>query len=399
MSVADLEGEQPMTDNLNIRNVRPALSSVFVASVGDGSKVDAHEAQQLISSAEALNDEDKGGCCKVAGDRGTKNLKRLLKGNPDLFDANSKTMIEGWIKTGRTTIVDNGEADPVLPGKNILDFKAKKDTWHCHWFPQRATNAMGGDPINNMYAPGGCLEKLDRATGSKAQAHERATSYVSPGDEVNGWFGHCNNASEVAVLLKEPVRDVVYNGVTFTPHDIQGLLCKISDNLAERVDFKGNRYNGPSEDPNDPAPHVFLETLQEWAKDGKAFVMDTDRQVQVWNYPYDKAEVTESKSAPVGVEVGGLPSTGKNKFYHARLSGTGYEKQKHLYQFWINYGSDGKPASSGWIIGEDASISPDFLWRPHPKGDLSSRSSWTGVSASNPEVNAAIVYDIYRQSI
>ena len=62
------------------------------------------------------------------------------------------------------------------------------------------------------------------------------------------WAGHCNNASEVAALLKEPKYAVTYNGVTFSPKEIAGLLVKVSSSLSQRVDFEGRRYNNFMDD-------------------------------------------------------------------------------------------------------------------------------------------------------
>jgi len=196
------------------------------------------------------------------------------------------------------------------------------------------------------------------------------------------------------------------NGVTFTPHDIAGLLVKVSDSLADRVDFRGERYNGPSDDPNDPTPADFMQyILKEWGFEGSSpipFVLDIDRTEQVWNYPYDQGKVYESEKAPEGVDVSGVPSSGgKVKYYRAEMKGTGFDEQARNYQFWMQYDSNGMVKKSGWLVGDDEKISPDFGWRPHPRGDLSKAEAWKTDTQkqNNPHVLAENVYKIYMASI
>lgn len=205
-------------------------------------------------------------------------------------------------------------------GKVILDFQARHKTFAFHWFPMKETKP-GGDPINNLYAPGGCLEKHDLCTGKRSRQHEIAANrkpYES-GKEFD-WWGHCNNASEGACIFQQPKHSVVRKAkdgtkVEYTTNDIQGLLVKVSPSLIDRVDFKGQRYDSKIRDnPNDPAPEVFLKVLKEWSADGMPFVLDIDPTEQVWNYPYDKAKVQESDKAPQGFDASGLPQDGSVKY-------------------------------------------------------------------------------------
>lgn len=286
-------------------------------------------------------------------------------------------------------------------GKEILNFVANKRTWECHWFPMQETRANGGDPVNNLYAPKGPLDKLDQVTGGHAREYEFKNNRkaVDEGAEYQ-WWGHCNNASEAACLLRAPVKSVTYKGVTFTPGDIQGLLVKVTPHLvADRVDFKGRRYNAENrDDPNDPNPDLFLKVITEWAAEGIPFVLDIDPKAQVWNYPYDQVKVYESDKAPEGSSHPGGEGV---KFYHIEMAGTGYDKKRRVYAAYIQRDSNGTAVNSGWIKLPNTHANADFMWRPHPNGDLMQKSSWVARPGhgNNPEVDPQVVYDIYMQSI
>src|SRR5689334_23045748 len=61
--------------------------------------------------------------------------------------------------------------------RTVVDWKADRKVWEGEWWPMRETNANGGDPEHNLYAPGGPLEKYDKAFGTKSQEYERANSF------------------------------------------------------------------------------------------------------------------------------------------------------------------------------------------------------------------------------
>src|SRR5690606_37230037 len=85
------------------------------------------------------------------------------------------------------------------------------------------------------------------------------------------WWGHCNNASEAACVLKAPKHGVVMTAadgqeIKFTKNDVQGLLVKVVPCLISSTDFRGERFNGSGRDnPNDPAPDMFINVIQEWS--------------------------------------------------------------------------------------------------------------------------------------
>ncbi len=299
--------------------------------------------------------------------------------------------------TTPSTPVGGGNVGTVGPhGTMILDFTATKPTWSCHWFPMQETRP-GGDATNNLYAVNGPLDKLDAVTGGSARQYEYTHNRkaVDAGKEY-GWWGHCNNASESACILQEPKHSVVMTArdgsqVKFTRNDIQGLLVKCSSSLVTKVDFKGERFNVASRDnPNDPLPAYFMQVMKEWASDGLPFVLDIDRGEQVWNFPYDSVKMYESDEGPAGSDA---PSG--SKFYHIEMQGSGYPEKARVYECWV--APDG---SSGWIKTPNTHNNPDFMWRPHPVGDITDKSVWQlRGRPSNPEIDMQMVYEIYMKSL
>ena len=357
--------------------------------------VDRKEALELIGFANSIN-RDNQVLRMLNTPVGSEQLSSLFNNAQPSFRASAQSLVEDF-------------QDGVNIAEPVLNWKTEKDTWHCHWFPMKETRPGGGDPYNNLYAPGGVLEKYDEAFGAKSRSYElkhHFRSHDSDESDAN-WSGHCNNASEVACLLDEPKYAVTYKGATFSPHEVAGLLVKVSQSLRTNVDFEGNRYNGGFlSDPGDPKPHVFLErVLKAWGSEpDKAipFVLDIDRKEQVWNYPYDQGEVVEFGNPPKDFDLNTLPRDGRVSFYEARLKGTTFDKQAQTYRFWVQYSEDGSARESGWIEGGPGrQTSPDFAWRPHPIGDLKKRENWktNRFEQSNPHVRAEDVYEIYIRSI
>lgn len=291
-------------------------------------------------------------------------------------------------------------------GRIILDFEADKKTWPCHWFPMQETRP-DGDPINNLYAHGGPLDKFDMVTGRNAREYEYQNyrKAVDAGSKY-GWWGHCNNSAEAACLLEAPKHSVVMydrdgNRVKFSTIDIQGLLVKMMPSLVDRVDFRGVRFNDPKrDDPNEPSPEVFIDVMHAWAEDGMPFVLDIDRKGQVWNFPYDRVRISESLNPPEGFDSRDMPNDGSVRYYHIEMSGTGFDDKQRLYQCYIERALDGTVIDSGWIKTPMSHHNPDFMWRPHPVGDLRDRASWINDKPlNNPEIDPNLVYFIYMQSL
>lgn len=291
-------------------------------------------------------------------------------------------------------------------GTRTLDFKSQNSTWNCHWFPMQETRP-GGDAMNNLYAKGGALYKLDLLTGKSSQQYEYAHHRKGIGEgRQYSWWGHCNDAAQSACILREPKRAVTMTArdgskVTFDTNDIQGLLVKASSSLMSKVDFKGQRFNTANrDDPNEPYPDMFIEVMTSWAKDGLPFVLDIDREGQVWNFPYDQVQIDESTRAPQGFDPSSLASNGAVTYYHIHMAGTGYPDKVRNYECFVQRDGSGKVLKSGWIKTPNTNNNPDFMWRPHPAANLYDRATWhLHDKPSNPEIDMQTIYDIYMQSI
>lgn len=291
-------------------------------------------------------------------------------------------------------------------GKIILDFQAQHKTCAWHWFPLQETTP-GGDPINNLYAKDGCLDKLDKVTGGTARQYEYDHNRkAKDAGKQFAWWGHCNNAAEAACILPEPKKSVVMKAkdgseVKFSKNDIQGLLVLMSSSLVSRVDFRGERFNNPTrDDPNDPKPELFLKVMQEWSADGLPFVLDIDRLEMVWNYPYDQVRIAESDKAPEGFNASSLPRDGSVKYYHIDMSGTGFDAKRRVYECFVQKGANGQVTTSGWIKTPNTHNNPDFMWRPHPIADIMNKDNWVlRGKPSNPMIDPKVIYDIYMKSL
>lgn len=372
-------------------SIREAFNHALTDTQSPGI-VDATEATELMSTALEVNASHAWLCGLIPSHRGQKDIKRLIADNDDKFAPAARANLLAFAKSGKVF----GPNDVDAPPRTIMDWQSSKSTWHCHWFPMKESKAGGGDPINNLFAPGGALDKYDQAFGTDSREYELGRNFrAHDSDKTDAnWAGHCNNASELACMIDPPKKGVTFNGVHFTKNDIAGLLVKISDRISTRVDFKGKRYYGPTDDPNDPNPQTFLATLKKWTKDDKPFVLDIDREDAVWNYPYDKAKVIESNKAPAGFDPSTVPDdSGFTRFYRFELAGTDFDAQARNYEGWMHTAPDGS-VTSGWVAGEDPKVNPDFMWRPHK-----TPGAWRGPGRTNPKVTAENVWSIYSQSI
>lgn len=376
----------------NFGPVTKDMEDAYQAAVQDEDSpgaIDDREATDLILTSRDV-DASRSYLGVLVSNRGRTDLARLRAGHGPQFLPDAAARVDRYLKAGVVSAESTAR-----PDRTIIDWTCKKPTWCCHWYPMEETYPDRDDPVNNLFAKGGACDKYDQAFGARSRAYEYAHNRIPSGTdrEDSGWAGHCNNACEAVSLLKEPAKPVVYKGIEFTPWDIKGLLVLISDRLASRVDFRGHRYNGPTDDPNDPSPEVVVKTLKQWTKDDLPFILDIDREEAVWNYPYDKAKVVESYTPPEGFDTGTLPKGGTTRYYTFDLSGTGFEEEARHYQGWMHIAEDGK-VTSNWIAGADEKISPDFMWRAHPVA-----GAWRGAASSNPEVLAANVWKLYTKSI
>lgn len=283
-----------------------------------------------------------------------------------------------------------------------FDLNLKRTTSYFFWFPFKEIRP-GGDPCSNLYAKNGPLEKLDRVTGAHAQSYDYYTNRITfdEEDHDSNWMGHGHAAAAASCLLYEPKRSVAIraqNGevLTFSPHDIQGLVISVIGNLYN-TDFAGQRGN-----PDAFTPPVFLEILSNWKKQGLPIIVNRGYNGVVWNQAYDNIEIKESSKAPAGFSYKAKSPFSTTTFYSVELTSTGYPNDIARYGFFIERDGDNTVLQSGFINNTNYNQPPDFMWRAIPKGDLLDAQYWkigADTSGINPQVDPHIVFDMYMMSL
>ena len=127
---------------------------------------------------------------------------------------------------------------------------------------------------------------------------------------VETWWGLCHAWAPAAILEKEPLHPVEYNGQTFTVGDIKGLITTIYDRSnsaliggrcndwdVKRDEDTGRIINSECRDLNAGSFHVVMVNLLGIQKRG--FVEDRTYDYQVWNQPVAKYEVHSTEEIPV----------------------------------------------------------------------------------------------------
>lgn len=219
--------------------------------------------------------------------------------------------------------------------------------------------------------------------------------------QADFWWGICHGWAAAAILFKEPVKDVVYNGVTFTPADMKGYASVAGTDIdLAPGGWVGSRYDGAKnyeldESKNDPAlndvtPRQYHNFMAKFLGAGKGVVVDRYTGGEVWNQPTDRYETTCSAVA-TGCAAGQQAQLCKTAFTWAEdgsvtLVANGNRNAPHAYTTRnLTYTlciKDGAIATEGkWNHDPNTdknNLHPDFLWAP---GSIRS-----GYGASNPTI-------------
>ncbi|HXW53025.1 MAG TPA: hypothetical protein VEL47_02845 [Myxococcota bacterium] len=291
----------------------------------------------------------------------------------------------------------------------ILDSKSHHETWPCHWWPKQETRP-GGDPINNLYAVGGPLDKLDQLTGQTARQYEydHHRLPVDEGDKFAPKNHHNHNAVRAVCILPEPKHEVEMTApdgsvVNFSKNDIQGLLVKIAFLLIEPT-LSEERYFSPPGFSENRCPKRFHETLMQWAQDKKPFALS----LHGWSFPVDTIEITESRIPPPGFDVSDLLPNAPVSYYHAKLSSTGVPTVKRVYEYYLQRARNGHVVNGDWTDTRYIDNDPYFcLWQVHGVSNIMDKAAWTlraqpsnyEIDLCNPEIDPQLVYSIYKKSL
>lgn len=250
----------------------------------------------------------------------------------------------------------------------LIDSTMSRPTYNVHWFP--ASDEKGG----TMYAENGPLHKYDLAFNTNSRSFEMLHNRRS-----SDWEGHCDKAATVISLFREPVKDVIVNGIKFTSYDIKGLLIKVVHNFPILREWVGNRY--PEEHAGEPSPKEVYEKLKQWTHLKIPVILDVDAYLPVWMFAYDKVVFDFDKN-------------------FMEVTSTGQSEENRKYKF--DWGSN------TWLgemnIG-GKSKNPDIAWIIQTSIDLYNRDNWPLENGKdleaflNPNISPKNVFDIYIQSI
>jgi len=272
--------------------------------------------------------------------------------------------------------------------KLILQWKANSQCIRYHWWPMTETSENADDPANNLYAVSGGLGKYDKVKKTECVFEQRKNYFKKwDSDDTDAkWSGFCDKASVLSCLYVYPKCDVEWEGVTFTPRDIESLMIIACENSVQlwKSEFFGERYNGLQQDvQHEPFPSQLLEILTILSKETTPFIMDIDRDVAVWNYAYDLIDVREYVTTDFDPEVCG---EGFKIYYIFKIRSSGYSDHNQILHGWINKST----GHEGWFEKSH----PDFLWRRYKRN-----GPWKGKCFTNNEIDAEDVYNLYIQSI
>mgnify|MGYP001305678882 CR=1 FL=1 len=300
---------------------------------------------------------------------------------------------------GNNCIRSNNKIKPTeIVDSSILKWKSTKKTEYYHWWPM--CELEENDVTNNLYADGNSLDKYDKLFGTMSVKYQKEHYYIACDSQRDDkcWAGFCNYGAIMSSLYTYPKYSVTVKHknklTTFTTDQIEQLLivaCKnaIKPNISL---FFGTRNNTDSKkSKEEPLPLELLNILDIMCKNDRPFIMDIDHNKQVWNYAYDEVTVNKYKTCPLQYVV---PRKGTTDYYNFKIKSTAYPEQNQNLWGYVNTVHN----TSGYIceknekwISEDH---PDFVWAKYPVD-----KPWEGKCIINPEINARIIYEIYKLSL
>tara|TARA_B110001469_G_C9644435_1_gene325129 strand:+ start:2233 stop:3192 length:960 start_codon:yes stop_codon:yes gene_type:complete len=289
----------------------------------------------------------------------------------------------------------------------ILKWESIKKTEKYHWWPLCELNE--NDTTNNLYAKGNALSKYDSLFGTNAVFYQTQKHYI-PKDSSRSdksWAGFCNYASIMSSLYSYPRYPVTIKHktkiLTLSINEIEQLLIiACSNSIKPNISFFfGKRnYNDTKHDydintsnksNDEPLPLDLLNMLELMCKNNNPFIMDIDNGTDVWNYAYDSVKVYKYKTCPLHHNA---PSIGTTDYYNFKINSNGYpEENQNLWGYVNTIYKDDEGImcrTEKWISNNH----PDFIWAKYPIN-----KPWEGKCIINPEVDARIVYEIYKLSL
>lgn len=241
-----------------------------------------------------------------------------------------------------------------------------------------------------------------RATNGRDDDNDGEIDETDDYDGIETWWGICHAWTPAAIMEPEPVHPVTYNGQTFLPSDIKGLLMITYD--SSRASMLGGRCNDKEvvrgedgratdsecQDVNAGAFHVVITNMLGLQR--RAFAEDRTYNYEVWNQPIRAYEITSLRTNLTAAEaMSVLGGTGDTYRYNSEA--VSFAEVRMNVQYITESYPDTEPLvpqidrytrtdryhyileldANGDIIGGEwgptsQSNHPDFLWLPTGHG-------------------------------
>ena len=278
----------------------------------------------------------------------------------------------------------------------VLNWVASKKTEYYHWWPM--CESTENDITNNLYATGNALCKYDTLFNTNSVNYQKKHHYISKDSNRidKNWAGFCNYSSIMSSLYSYPKYNVVVKHkkkfVTFSPKDIEQLIIIASkEAINPNMSFCFGVRNNTILSSDEPYPLELLSMLKIICNLDLPFIMDIDKGKAVWNYAYDGICVNKYKTCPLKHIA---PGKGNTDYYNFKITSNGYPVQNQNIWGYVNTVIDKKGMISEQTEKWISECHPDFIWSKYPIG-----KPWNGMCKLNPEINARIVYEIYKLSL
>jgi hypothetical protein len=348
-------------------------------------------------------------------------LEYKLSELPDSGAAESAPWAANYWPTYRDSINHKWQgADSTAPSTKYAQAFGRED------LEDRVSAQYGIDSINGET----CTE--DDQCNSDAGEKCSKRDGEEEGTCIETWFGICHAWAPAAIMEKEPLHDIDYNGVNFRVNDIKALVTASYDkgldvkfmslrcneratgDDAMEFDELGNPTSDACDDTNPGAFHVVIANfigLQE-----RSLVEDRTFDYEVWNQPIRAYEITQNAEVTPAEANALLGQTEDVENYafntdaatlrHVKLNldwiaesdydvegnlASTIDKYTHTdrYQYILEIDADGKIIGGEWV-GDSKKSHPDFLWLPTVKRD-------TEVATDNGQAGTGIKWSEVQQ--
>ena len=218
------------------------------------------------------------------------------------------------------------------------------------------------------------LKKYDQYLKSKGkrsnvEKEEKHLFYQSNVLDKSDWAGLCHAWALASIIEQEPTQPKVANGITFSVADQKALILKSYDKILDGQEYFGERYSGGRSDIDDIGPHEFHAMLMNELGNGRAFIIDHDPELEVWNVPVYEAEI-EMREDFEGdrIEVTAYVKTAKSLDVDPNYVGLEVEERIYYYYLYTGPGDNGETiVYNGEWIYESVDDHPDFLIKVNPR--------------------------------